>query len=101
MQVHQPSLPALLAKLRPTPQKNTVNIPMKTTARCLGTFADHTRIWMIHCHILDHADGGLMGTVQGRQGRHPRASRPEEAVAASGARQNRTPTEKVNSRGVW
>ncbi|MFN2444403.1 MAG: multicopper oxidase domain-containing protein [Vicinamibacterales bacterium] len=20
--------------------------------------------WMFHCHILDHADGGLMGTVQ-------------------------------------
>ena len=22
-----------------------------------------TRMWMFHCHILDHADGGLMGHV--------------------------------------
>jgi FtsP/CotA-like multicopper oxidase with cupredoxin domain len=25
---------------------------------------DRPGAWMFHCHVLDHADGGLMGTVQ-------------------------------------
>ena len=27
------------------------------------TFDERPGTWMIHCHILDHAEGGLMGTV--------------------------------------
>ena len=27
------------------------------------TFDERPGTWMFHCHILDHADGGLMGTV--------------------------------------
>jgi len=27
------------------------------------TFDERPGEWMFHCHILDHADGGLMGTV--------------------------------------
>ncbi|MGE0814735.1 MAG: multicopper oxidase family protein [Vicinamibacterales bacterium] len=50
--------------LRPMVWKDTVNIPMKTTARILVTFDERPGTWMIHCHILDHAEGGLMGTVQ-------------------------------------
>ena len=49
--------------LRPLAWKDTVNIPMKTTARLLVTFDERPGEWMFHCHILDHADGGLMGTV--------------------------------------
>jgi FtsP/CotA-like multicopper oxidase with cupredoxin domain len=26
-------------------------------------FDDRAGNWMYHCHILDHADGGLMGIV--------------------------------------
>jgi FtsP/CotA-like multicopper oxidase with cupredoxin domain len=44
--------------------KDTVNIPMKSTAQLLVTFDERPGTWMIHCHILDHAEGGLMGTVQ-------------------------------------
>ncbi len=44
--------------------KDTVNVPMKTTARVLVTFDERPGEWMIHCHILDHAEGGLMGTVR-------------------------------------
>ena len=44
--------------------KDTVNVPMKTTARLLVTFDERPGEWMIHCHILDHAEGGLMGTVR-------------------------------------
>jgi hypothetical protein len=28
------------------------------------TFDERPGTWMFHCHILDHADGGLMGTVR-------------------------------------
>jgi len=49
--------------VRPLARKDTVNIPMKTTMRLLVSFDERPGQWMFHCHILDHADGGLMGTV--------------------------------------
>jgi FtsP/CotA-like multicopper oxidase with cupredoxin domain len=49
--------------LKPMAWKDTVNIPMETTARFLVTFDERPGEWMFHCHILDHAEGGLMGTV--------------------------------------
>jgi len=49
--------------VRPLAWKDTVNVPMKTTTRLLVTFDERPGEWMFHCHILDHADGGLMGTV--------------------------------------
>ncbi|MBY0497648.1 MAG: multicopper oxidase family protein [Cyanobacteria bacterium] len=49
--------------VRPLALKDTVNVPMKTTMRLLVTFDERPGEWMFHCHILDHADGGLMGTV--------------------------------------
>ena len=52
------------APLRPMAWKDTINIPMESTARFLVTFDERPGEWMFHCHILDHADGGLMGTVQ-------------------------------------
>ena len=33
------------------------------TVRLLVRFDERPGEWMFHCHILDHADGGLMGTV--------------------------------------
>ena len=36
---------------------------MKTTLRFLVHFDERPGEWMFHCHILDHAEGGLMGTV--------------------------------------
>jgi FtsP/CotA-like multicopper oxidase with cupredoxin domain len=50
--------------VRPVALKDTVNVPMKTTVRLLVTFDERPGEWMFHCHILDHADGGLMGTVK-------------------------------------
>ena len=52
------------APVQPLVWKDTVNIPLKTTARFLVTFDNRPGTWMLHCHILDHAEGGLMGTVQ-------------------------------------
>jgi FtsP/CotA-like multicopper oxidase with cupredoxin domain len=50
--------------LRPMEWKDTVNVPMESTSRFLVTFDERPGEWMFHCHILDHADGGLMGTVK-------------------------------------
>ena len=50
--------------VRPMVWKDTVNVPMKTTARVLVTFADREGTWMIHCHILDHEDQGMMGVLE-------------------------------------
>lgn len=49
--------------VRPLAWKDTVNVPMKTAVRILVKFDERPGEWMFHCHILDHADGGLMGTV--------------------------------------
>jgi FtsP/CotA-like multicopper oxidase with cupredoxin domain len=49
--------------LRPMAWKDTINIPMNATARVLVTFDERPGSWMFHCHILDHAEIGLMGTV--------------------------------------
>ena len=49
--------------VRPLAWKDTVNVPMKSTVRLLVVFDERPGEWMFHCHILDHADGGLMGTV--------------------------------------
>jgi FtsP/CotA-like multicopper oxidase with cupredoxin domain len=51
------------APVRPLALKDTVNVPMKSTVRLLVHFDERPGEWMIHCHILDHAEGGLMGTI--------------------------------------
>jgi len=67
--------------VRPLAWKDTVNIPMRTTTRLLVTL-DEPGTWMFHCHILDHADGGLMGTVQVGPGSpaHLHDERPESNI---------------------
>jgi FtsP/CotA-like multicopper oxidase with cupredoxin domain len=49
--------------VRPMAWKDTVDIPFKKTVRLIVRFDDRPGRWMFHCHILDHAEGGLMGTV--------------------------------------
>ena len=44
--------------------KDTIDVPLKETRRFIVRFDDREGDWMFHCHILDHADGGLMGTVR-------------------------------------
>ena len=52
------------APVRPMAWKDTVNIPFDQTLRLVVRFDDRAGSWMFHCHILDHADGGLMGMVE-------------------------------------
>jgi len=47
----------------PMEWKDTVNVPLEETVRVVVRYDDRAGSWMYHCHILDHADGGLMGMV--------------------------------------
>jgi FtsP/CotA-like multicopper oxidase with cupredoxin domain len=51
------------APVRPLAWKDTVDVPLEKTVRLAVRFDDRPGGWMYHCHILDHADGGLMGMV--------------------------------------
>jgi FtsP/CotA-like multicopper oxidase with cupredoxin domain len=50
--------------VRPLEWKDTVSVPYKGSVKVIVKYDDRPGMWMFHCHILDHADGGLMGTVQ-------------------------------------
>jgi len=52
-----------LQPIRPMAWKDTINVPVDGTIRFLVDFNERPGMWMFHCHILDHADGGLMGHV--------------------------------------
>lgn len=43
--------------------KDTVNVPMKSTVRFAVRYGDPGR-WMFHCHILEHAERGMMGELE-------------------------------------
>jgi FtsP/CotA-like multicopper oxidase with cupredoxin domain len=56
----------------PRAWKDTIHVPAEATRRFLVKL-DRPGSWMYHCHILDHAEAGLMSTVdvgQGASGRH-------------------------------
>jgi FtsP/CotA-like multicopper oxidase with cupredoxin domain len=42
--------------------KDTVNVPQKTTLRIAVRYEAEGR-WMYHCHILEHAERGMMGEL--------------------------------------
>ncbi len=44
--------------------KDTVNVPKGQTARFAVKFDNYRGIRMYHCHILDHEDLGMMGTLE-------------------------------------
>ncbi len=51
--------------VRPYEWKDTVDIPLKKTVRLIVRFdEDRPGTWIFHCHILDHAQGGLLSAVQ-------------------------------------
>jgi FtsP/CotA-like multicopper oxidase with cupredoxin domain len=44
--------------------KDTVNVPVKSSVRIAVDFNERPGMWMYHCHILDHAEVGMMGHLQ-------------------------------------
>jgi len=49
----------------PAPQwLDTYNVPQMQTVQFAIKYDDRPGMWMFHCHILDHADAGMMGMLQ-------------------------------------
>ena len=42
--------------------KDTIIVPMKSTLKLVARF-DAPGMWMYHCHIFEHAEGGMMGEL--------------------------------------
>jgi len=43
--------------------RDTADVPVYGTTRLAVTFDDRVGMWMFHCHILDHAEAGMMGML--------------------------------------
>ncbi len=43
---------------------DTVNVPRESSTSFLVRYDNRPGMWMFHCHILDHADAGMMGMVE-------------------------------------
>ena len=43
--------------------KDTVDVPTESELTIAVRFDDRPGMWMFHCHILDHAESGMMGHV--------------------------------------
>jgi FtsP/CotA-like multicopper oxidase with cupredoxin domain len=43
--------------------KDTVDVPVKGVVKVAIKYDDRPGTWMFHCHILDHADAGMMGML--------------------------------------
>jgi FtsP/CotA-like multicopper oxidase with cupredoxin domain len=50
--------------VRPLAWKDTVDVPFDQTVRFIVLYDDRPGMWMFHCHVLDHAEGGLMTMVE-------------------------------------
>jgi FtsP/CotA-like multicopper oxidase with cupredoxin domain len=47
----------------PLEWRDTADVPAKGKMSLAVRFDDRPGMWMFHCHILDHADAGMMGEV--------------------------------------
>jgi FtsP/CotA-like multicopper oxidase with cupredoxin domain len=62
--------------------KDTVNVPTKSELRIAVRYDDRPGTWMFHCHILDHADVGMMGHLVVRDPNASEAPVPTSDVHA-------------------
>lgn len=44
--------------------RDTINVPAGQAAKFRVRFEDHAGLWMFHCHILEHAERGMMGELE-------------------------------------
>ena len=51
----------------PLEWKDTVNVPVDGTVQFVVRYDDRPGMWMFHCHILDHAEAGMMGMLSLRE----------------------------------
>jgi FtsP/CotA-like multicopper oxidase with cupredoxin domain len=59
--------------------KDTVNVPAKSELTIAVRFDERPGAWMYHCHILDHADVGMMGHLIVRDPNAPAAELPQSS----------------------
>jgi FtsP/CotA-like multicopper oxidase with cupredoxin domain len=52
-----------LQPIRPMAWKDTLNVPIDGTIRFVVVFDERPGMWMFHCHILEHAERGMMGDL--------------------------------------
>ena len=50
--------------VRPIAWRDTVDVPFEETLHFAVRYDDRAGMWMFHCHVLDHADGGVMGMLE-------------------------------------
>jgi FtsP/CotA-like multicopper oxidase with cupredoxin domain len=51
------------APVHPLMDRDTFNVPPETAVKLAVTYDDRPGTWMFHCHILDHAEAGMMGMI--------------------------------------
>jgi len=56
--------------------KDTVNVPTKSELTIAARFDERPGAWMYHCHILDHAEAGMMGHIVVRDPNAPALGAP-------------------------
>ena len=56
-------LPGAGRRRGPLEWKDTVNVPVDGTVSFVVRYDDRPGMWMFHCHILDHAEAGMMGSL--------------------------------------
>jgi FtsP/CotA-like multicopper oxidase with cupredoxin domain len=56
--------------------KDTVNVPTKSELSLAVRFDERPGAWMFHCHILDHAEAGMMGHLVVRDPNAPDLGAP-------------------------
>ncbi len=49
--------------VQPIEWKDTADVPASGKAQIAVRYEDRPGMWMFHCHILDHADAGMMGML--------------------------------------
>jgi len=59
-----------LDPLDPLEWKDTVNVPVDGTVQLAVRYDDRPGMWMFHCHILDHAEAGMMGSLMVGEHQH-------------------------------
>jgi FtsP/CotA-like multicopper oxidase with cupredoxin domain len=47
----------------PLEWKDTVDVPYYSSVKLAVRYDERPGMWMFHCHILDHADAGMMGML--------------------------------------
>jgi FtsP/CotA-like multicopper oxidase with cupredoxin domain len=59
----QPLDPSSGAALASPEWRDTFNVPQHQQVQLVIKYDDRPGMWMFHCHILDHADAGMMGML--------------------------------------